>query len=304
MSTLQHIDPECQADIDGLVELTIIPRVGDIGNFEVHRALPSHKRKMVGPFIFWDQMGPGEFITGQGVDVRPHPHIGLSTLTYLFDGTMDHKDSLGYDQRIQPGDVNLMTAGSGIVHSERTGQDIRQNPSRLYGIQSWLALPQAQEETAPAFDHTGQSALPILDEDGLTMRLVMGALHGLKSPVTQHHETLYADIDLKAGSVFEIPAETEERALYALNGKLEIGGTAYDPMQILVLRPGDAIVVKALEDTRFMLLGGAAMDGSRHIWWNFVSSSKERIEQAKADWQNGKFDMVKGDPEFIPLPER
>ena len=290
------------------IEHIIIPGVGDIGNFEVHRALPSAERKMVGPFIFWDQMGPGEFLTNQGVDVRPHPHIGLSTVTYLFSGTLDHKDSLGFDERIQPGDVNVMTAGSGIVHSERTGLDIRQQPSELFGIQSWLALPKHLEETSPAFSHTDRSVLPEFEYDGAKARLIMGGLWGKSAPAPTFTDTLYIDVELQPGGVFELPSETEERALYALGGQIEVNGTAYEPSQLLVLRPGDQIVVKAPKDNqnavRLMVLGGEAADGPRHIWWNFVSSSKERIEQAKADWLEGRFEMVEGDPEFIPLPER
>jgi len=296
MSTLQA-DP---------VENIIIPRSGDIGGFEVHRALPSRERQMVGPFIFWDQMGPGEFLTDQGVDVRPHPHIGLSTVTYLFSGSLDHKDSLGCDQRIVPGDVNVMTAGSGIVHSERTGQDIRKEPSNLFGIQSWLALPKKYEENAPFFDHTGKQALPELEYDGVRARVIMGNLWGKSAPVKSFSDTLYIDLELEPGGVFELPVETEERGLYVLNGEVEIAGITHQPNQLLVFRPGDQIVVKAAEQNqssvRMMVMGGEAMDGERHIWWNFVSSDKDRIEQAKDDWRNGRFADVKGDDEFIPLP--
>jgi len=285
-------------------EQIIIPRSGDIGNFEVFRALPSKERRMVGPFIFWDQMGPGEFLTNQGVDVRPHPHIGLSTVTYLFDGSLDHKDSLGYEQRILPGDVNIMTAGKGITHSERTGRDIRQNPSHLYGIQSWLALPQDQEECAPCFQHTGKKELPLLEYEGMSARVIMGSLFGRTADVQTYSDTLYVDVHLEPGVTLEVPTTTEERAIYALDGKVDIGGAVYDPMQLLVLRPGDHIIITALEHpVRLMLMGGAAMDGDRHIWWNFVSSSKERIDQAKEDWTQGRFDKVAGDDEFIPLPE-
>lgn len=289
------------------IEHIIIPRVGDIGNFEVHRALPSRERQMVGPFIFWDQMGPGEFLTNQGVDVRPHPHIGLSTVTYLFDGSLDHRDSLGFDQRILPGDVNVMTAGSGIVHSERTGADVQGAPSQLFGIQSWLALPEAHEEIAPDFVHTGKAALPTLEYDGVQARVIMGALWGQSSGVSSFSDTLYLDVELQAGAEFEVPIETEERALYAMGGRIEIGGITHDPMQLLVLRPNDQIVVKAdssnVAPVRMMVLGGAAMESERHIWWNFVSSRKERIEQAKEDWRAERFDKVVNDPEFIPLPD-
>ena len=293
MSTLQE-DP---------VETIIIPRVGDIGGFEVHRALPSRERQMVGPFIFWDQMGPGEFLTNQGVDVRPHPHIGLSTVTYLFSGSLDHKDSLGYDERILPGDVNVMTAGSGIVHSERTGQDVRQQPSNLFGIQSWLALPKKHEETVPAFDHTGKAELPELEYDGMKARVIMGDLWGKSAPVQTFTDALYIDVELEVGGVFELPTETEERGIYALSGELEIAGVTHQPNQLLVFRPGDQGIVKALSPVRMMVMGGAAMDGPRHICWNFVSSDKDRIEHAKEEWRSGKFATVNGDDEFIPLPE-
>ena len=302
MSTLQNIDPECTGSECDPVETIIIPRTADIGNFEVHRALPSRHRQMVGPFIFWDQMGPGEFLTNQGVDVRPHPHIGLSTVTYLFSGSLDHKDSLGFDERILPGDVNVMTAGSGIVHSERTGQDVRENPSDLFGIQSWLALPKDQEERAPAFAHTDKLELPELEYEGMKARVIMGDLWGKTSNVITFSDTLYLDIYLETGAVFELPAETEERGIYALSGEIEIAGIVHQPNQLLVFRPRDSIVVKALSPTRMMVLGGEAMDGPRHIWWNFVSSDKDRFEQAKDDWRNGKFATVKGDDEFIPLP--
>ncbi|MEM7651204.1 MAG: pirin family protein, partial [Pseudomonadota bacterium] len=229
------------------IENIIIPRTADIGNFEVHRALPSRERRMVGPFIFWDQMGPGEFLTNQGVDVRPHPHIGLSTVTYLFSGNLDHKDSLGFDQRIEPGAVNLMTAGSGIVHSERTGQDVRQNPSNLFGIQSWLALPKTHEEIDPAFEHTDKALLPQLEYEGVKARVIMGSLWGKTSQVRTFTDTLYLDVQLEAGASFEVPVESEERALYVMGGKIDVNGTEYDPMQLLVLRPRDQIVVKALD---------------------------------------------------------
>lgn len=286
------------------IEHIIVPRTGDIGNFEVHRALPFRNRRMVGPFIFWDQMGPGEFVTGQGVDVRPHPHINLSTVTYLFSGTMDHKDSLGSDLRIAPGDVNLMTAGSGIVHSERTGLDIREKPSELFGIQSWLALPEKYEEKAPAFQHIGKGGLPEMEYEGVKVRVIIGSLWGKSSPTPTFMDTLYLDVQMEAGATFELPIETEERAIWPVGGKIEIGGVEYNPMQMLVFRPGDQIVIKALQPLRIMVCGGETMDGPRHIWWNFVSSRKERIEQAKEDWNEGRFEKVPGDDqEFIPLPD-
>lgn len=289
---------------DEAVEMVIVPRTNDIGNFEVHRALPFRNKRMVGPFIFWDQMGPGEFVTGQGVDVRPHPHIGLSTVTYLFDGTMDHKDSLGTDMRIRPGDVNLMSSGSGIVHSERTGQDIRENPSRLFGIQSWLAQPKTHEENAPSFSHVGEAELPTFSDNGAEGRLILGSFSGLQSPVKTDWNTLYIDLNLQKGAKIQIPKETEERAIYVLKGRIEIGGASYDPNQMMVLNPGEDVTVTALDDVRMMVLGGATMDSKRYIFWNFVSSSRERLEQAKEDWKEDRFDKVPGDDqEFIPLPE-
>jgi len=296
-------DPSDNDACPDSLEMVIVPRTGDIGNFEVHRALPFRKKRMVGPFIFWDQMGPGEFLTGQGVDVRPHPHIGLSTVTYLFDGTMDHKDSLGYDMRIVPGDVNLMTAGSGIVHSERTGMDIRQQPSRLYGIQSWLAQPKAAEYGQPAFDHTPGKDLPVFDADGVSGRLILGEYEGLKSPVNTQWETTYAEFKLAQGRSVKIPKAIEERAVYVLQGKAAIDGVSFEPQQMLVLRPGCDVTVTAETPVHMMVLGGAAMDGPRYLYWNFVASTEERIEQAKDDWREGRFGKVAGDDEFIPLPE-
>lgn len=258
---------------------------------------------MVGPFIFWDQMGPGEFITGQGVDVRPHPHIGLSTITYLFSGSLDHRDSLGVSQRIVPGEINLMTAGSGVVHSERTGQDVRQAPTELYGLQIWMALPKRLEESAATFKNYGKAQMPELNEKELRVKVIAGALAGLESPVAMPTETIYADIELATGAIFEVPSTYEERALYTLKGEIEIAGRTHPAEQMLVLRPGDKIEIKAKSPARVMLLGGEAADGPRHMWWNFVSSSKERIEQAKADWKARRFAQVVGESEFIPLPE-
>lgn len=287
------------------VETLILPRTNDIGGFEVARALPFHSRRMVGPFIFFDQMGPGEFITGKGLDVRPHPHINLSTVTYLFDGEIDHRDSLGTYQTIKPGAVNLMTAGKGIVHSERSGDEQRDNHSTLFGIQSWLALPKDKEEMAPDFAHIAKSDLPLIEDNGLKMRLIMGEAFNKQSPVPEYHNTIYLDISMDTGARLNIPAAmAEEKALYALSGKIQAGDTIYDPMQMLVLSPNRDITVTAMEPTRLVLIGGATMPEKRYIWWNFVSSSQERIEQAKEDWKNGKFDTVPEDKkEYIPLPE-
>lgn len=286
------------------VEMTIIPRASDIGGFEVLRALPFRDKRMVGPFIFWDEMGPGEFLTGQGVDVRPHPHIGLSTVTYLFDGAMDHRDSLGSFQAITPGDVNLMHAGTGIAHSERTGVQERAQPHKLAGVQSWVAQPHTHEDQPPAFIHHGKEALPVMEGEGVSLRLVMGQGHyGLSSPVQTQWDTFYADVNLQAGAKLPVPKAVEERAIYVLSGEIEIGGTAYAPHQMLVLAPGKDATVKALSSVRLMLLGGAVMDGPRYIWWNFVSSRRDKIADAAERWQARTFATVTGDEaEYIPLP--
>jgi redox-sensitive bicupin YhaK (pirin superfamily) len=288
----------------GALETIIVPRSRDIGGFEVRRVLPSARRRMVGPFVFFDQMGPAAFAPGHGLDVRPHPHIGLATVTYLFEGEQVHRDTLGTVQVIRPGDVNWMTAGRGIAHSERTDPALRRTGSRLAGIQSWVALPQAHEETAPSFVHHPDAALPLIDGKGTQVRLIAGALYGARSPLATFSETLYADIALAAGATLEIPAEHEERALYPVDGVIELDGETYEAGQLLVLKPGAALTLGAFAPARVMLLGGAPMDGPRHIWWNFVSSSPARIDQAKADWKAGRFGKIPGDDvEFVPLPE-
>lgn len=285
------------------IETLIVPRTVDLGEMEVRRALPSTKRQMVGPFIFFDQMGPAEFLTDQGLDVRPHPHINLATLTYLFEGEILHRDSLGTEQAIQPGAVNWMRAGRGIVHSERTAEQRRRNGQRLFGIQTWMALPQDREEDDPAFLHHGAEALPLIDCDGANARLIAGRAFGKTSPLKTASETLYADVQLEQGRSIPIDPAYEERALYTIAGDLEVAGDSFAPGQLLVLRPGDTITVKACSDARFMLFGGAPMDGPRYIWWNFVSSRLERIEAAKEEWARGRFDTVPGDEaDFIPLP--
>jgi redox-sensitive bicupin YhaK (pirin superfamily) len=286
------------------IEQIIVPRTVDLGDFEVHRALPSARARMVGPFILFDHMGPAVLRGGSGVDVRPHPHIGLATVTYLFDGEIVHRDSLGTALPIRPGAVNLMTAGRGIVHSERTGPDHRGGGEPLHGLQLWVALPVADEEAAPAFAHTAAADIPQLSENGMTLRVVAGSLHGLRSPVVTSWDTVFADVRLQAGTTLPLDAEHEERAVYVIAGEIEIGGDRHGPERLLVLRPGDRVVVRAASDAHFAVVGGAAMDGPRHIWWNFVSSRKERIDAAKADWKAGRFAIVPGDTaEFIPLPE-
>jgi len=282
----------------------VVPRSVDLGGFQVHRALPSARSRMVGPFIFFDHFGPAVFKAGDGMDVRPHPHIGLSTVTYLFDGEIVHRDSLGSAMPIRPGAVNLMTAGRGIVHSERTAADHRDGGEPLHGLQLWVALPAKNEEMAPAFAHTPSPDIPELRENGLTLRVIAGTMHGLRSPVATSWETVFAQAQLTAGTVLPLDAEHEERALYVISGEIEIAGERHGPERLLVLKPGDRIDVKAVSDAHVVVVGGDAMDGPRHIWWNFVSSRKDRIEAAKADWKAGRFDLVPGDTaEFIPLPE-
>jgi hypothetical protein len=288
---------------EAIVQL-IVPRTVDLGGFEVHRALPSARSRMVGPFIFFDHFGPAVFKAGDGVDVRPHPHIGLATVTYLFDGEIVHRDSLGSAMPIRPGAVNWMTAGRGIVHSERTAADRRDGGEPLHGLQLWVALPIAQEETAPSFAHTAAADIPELAGSGLTLRVVAGTMQGVRSPVTTSWETVFVEARLKAGAELPLDADHEERAVYGITGDFEIGGERHGPQQLLVLRPGDRVVLRAQTDAHLVIVGGAAMDGPRHIWWNFVSSRKDRIEAAKADWKAGRFDVVPGDAtEFIPLPQ-
>lgn len=286
------------------IELMVVPNAKDIGGFEVRRALPTAKRRLVGPFIFFDRMGPAILRAGNALDVRPHPHIGLATVTYLFDGKIRHRDSLGTEMVIEPGDVNLMTAGRGIVHSERTPEELRGAPMSMSGLQTWLALPDGKEEIAPLFENTAAARLPEIDDSGVTGRVVLGDFAGLRSPVKVASETLYADLRLAPGASVRIPADAEERAIYTLEGEVSIAGDRFPPERLLVFKPGDEIVVSSENGAHFMLFGGASLGSKRYIWWNFVSSSKERIEQAKEEWKTGRFDIVPGDDkEFIPLPE-
>jgi redox-sensitive bicupin YhaK (pirin superfamily) len=286
------------------VENLIIPRSSDIGGFPVRRALPTRQRRLVGPFIFFDRMGPALLRADQALDVKPHPHIGLSTVTYLFDGEIKHRDSLGTELVIKPGDINLMTAGRGIVHSERTPENLRGHPMSVSGLQTWLALPEDREETDPAFSHTGREAMPLIDADGASGRVVIGSLDGIASPVSTFTDTLYVDLRLEPGRRFPFSAAHEERAIYILSGELVVSGDRFAADQLLVFRPGDEITIGAGEaGCHVMLFGGAALNSKRYIWWNFVSSSKERIEMAKEEWRTGRFDIVPGDEEeFVPLP--
>ncbi len=305
--SLPHIPDPMPGDAAAAesIETVIVPRARDIGGFEVRRALPSAKRQMIGPFIFFDQMGPALMLPGQGMDVRPHPHIGLSTVTWLFDGSIFHRDSLGSEQPISPGELNWMTAGKGIVHSERTAAPERARERRVFGIQSWVALPKAFEDTAPAFEHVGVERLPLIEERGISARVVAGSLYGATSPVKTHSDLFYADVQMAAGTALPLPVEHEERGVYLAEGEIEVAGQAFEAGRLLVFRPGDAITIRARSNARLMLLGGEPMDGPRYIWWNFVSSSKDKIEAAKDDWKHARFDIVPGDEEeFVPLPER
>ncbi|WP_417770917.1 pirin family protein [Stappia sp.] len=306
MTWMPDLDPQPgDAGACDLIDMVIVPRARDLGGFEVRRALPSPKRQMVGPFIFFDQMGPAEFLHTGGIDVRPHPHIGLATVTYLFEGEIHHRDSLGSELAIHPGDLNWMTAGSGIVHSEREDPARKAMARKLFGIQSWVALPKDKEEQSPVFEHVGRGDLPMLRDDGVSVRVIAGELYGARSPVATASETIYADVSLEPGRRFPVDATHEERGIFTVSGTVEISGERFEAGQLLVFRPGDRITVTAEGPgaARFLILGGEPMDGPRHIWWNFVSSSKERIEQAKEDWKRMRFDTVPGDAEdFIPLP--
>lgn len=262
---------------------------------------------MVGPFVFFDQMGPTVLRAGTGLDVRPHPHIGLATVTYLFDGEIIHRDSLGTTQAIRPGAVNWMIAGRGIVHSERTAVGKRSSPSSLSGIQTWVALPKKEEERAPSFHHHAAAELPLIEDHGASIRLIAGALYGARAPVATLSDMFYADVTLAADARLPLACDYEERALYIIRGRIEIGAGQFNAGQfevgqLVVLHPRQPMTLRALEPAQLLLLGGAPMDGPRHVWWNFVSSSTERIEQAKLDWREGHLGSVPGDSEFIPLP--
>jgi len=282
---------------------TIAPVTHDLGQFEVRRVLPAKSRTMVGPFIFVDQFGPAQLDIGAGMDVRPHPHINLATVTWLFEGAIDHRDSLGSFATIRPGQVNLMTAGSGIVHSERSPAEEREKGPRLYGMQTWLALPDGREEIDPAFE--SRNDLPQLEADGIRARVIMGSLWGREAPTTCHSETIYAEIVLDAGASLPIDARAEERAVMLVGGDAMIDGSMLPLYQLAVLKPGEPMTLRTTEGCRVMLLGGEAFSSKRHVFWNFVSSSRDRIEQAKEDWKAGKFSKVPGDEEeFIPLPDK
>ncbi|MDB5706386.1 MAG: hypothetical protein JWN66_3502 [Sphingomonas bacterium] len=289
--------------IDDFVLQTITPTTHDLGGFKVHRTLPSRPRTMVGPFLFFDQMGPAHLEVGTGIDVRPHPHINLATVTYLFEGAIDHRDSIGTFATIEPGAVNLMTAGHGIVHSERSPASQRAQGPDLSGIQTWIALPEANEEMDPAFEHVEKTALPVIETPSARARIIMGSLWGATAPTTTYAGTIYADIVLDPGGEVPVDADADERAVYLALGEASLDGVPLEPMTLYVLKPGIATSLKSRSGGRVMLCGGDAFSTPRHVWWNFVSSSRERINQAKEDWNAGRFPKVPGDDkEFIPIP--
>ena len=311
MSWNPAIEPGCPDEVGiDAIETLIVPRSRDIGGFEVRRALPAPKRQMVGPFIFFDQAGPAELLTGQGIDVRPHPHIGLGTVTYLYRGDFHHRDSTGADQIIRPGALNWMVAGRGVTHSERTSAAARSGPNSLFGIQTWLALPDSHEDMAPTFEHHGNEALPTIEDRGVTVRLILGSAYGQVAPATLFSETFYADARLEPGSWLPMPDDHEDRGIYIVEGSISVAGQEFEAPQMMVFRTGDKISVAAgAQRARVMILGGATFNGPRYIWWNFVASSRERIEEAKAEWGaenwgKGRFDLPVGDRnEYIPLPD-
>ena len=311
MSWNPALDPNTPTgdDVDA-IETVIVPRARDLGGFEVRRALPAPKRQMVGPFIFFDQIGPAEFLPTRGIDVRPHPHIGLATITYLYRGRMHHRDSLGTDAWIEPGAVNWMVAGHGIPPSEGTEGKTQIDPMPFFGVQTWVALPKDHEDRAPEFEHAAADALPVLEGEGKTVRLILGDAWGERAPVKTASEMFYADAVLEPGAAIPLPDTHEDRGVYVMDGEVTVAGDTYEAGRMMIFRPGDRVSLKAgPKGARVMLLGGETLEGPRYIWWNFVASSMERIEEAKeawraGDWQHGRFHLPTGDDkEFIPLPD-
>ena len=311
MSWNPALDPDCPTGeaIDA-IETVIVPRARDLGALEVRRALPAPRRQMVGPFIFFDQMGPAEFLPTKRLDVRPHPHIGLATISYLYRGRMHHRDSLGTDQWIEPGAVNWMVAGQGITHSERTDDETQRDPMPFFGIQTWVALPKDHEDRSPEFEHAPVEALPFMEAEGKEVRLILGTAYGETAPVRTASEMFYADAILEAGAMLPLPDNHEDRGAYVVEGSITVAGETFEAGRMMVFRPGDRVSMTAGgQGARVMLLGGETLEGPRYIWWNFVASSKERIDEAKeawreADWREGRFTLPAGDDqEFIPLPK-
>jgi redox-sensitive bicupin YhaK (pirin superfamily) len=289
--------------LKGGIELIIAPATKDLGEFTVRRTLPDKRRQRVGPFIFFDHMGPAEFPPDSGVNVRSHPHIGLATVTYLFEGEILHRDNLGYVQRIQPGAVNWMTAGRGIVHSEKVTDEIKASGQRLHGLQIWVALPLEKEEVDPDFRHYPASDIPSVDVEGVDVRVVIGSAFGVTSPVQTHSETLYVEVNLDPGQQVDIPA-AQELGLYVVEGSVAVADQFYEGGVFVVFTEGTTGVVKAESKSKIMFVGGDTLEGERTIWWNFVSSSRERLDQAKRDWRERRFGDVPGEQDFIPLPDR
>ncbi len=300
MSYQSAAEPICRG-ITGSIELVIESTEADLGGFSVRRALPSRDRRMVGPFIFFDHAGPAEFPPGEGVQVRPHPHIGLATVAYLFEGEITHRDSQGFVQPVQPGTLNLMTAGRGITHSERAPENLKAS-TRFHGMQTWIALPDSEEDCAPTFDHYSSSEIPELDIEGVTVRLLIGEAYGTTSPVKAYSRTLYLECRLPGGLELSLPDDYREMAVYVVSGDVQFDERTYTDGVMVVACPGKSVQMKARKNSHVMVIGGDPI-GHRHIWWNFVASSKERIEKAKTDWKEGRFDNIPGESEFIPLPE-
>ena len=284
------------------VELLLDPVTKDLGDFVVRRTLPATDRQRIGPFIFFDHMGPADFKPGSGVNVRPHPHIGLATITYLFAGKIMHRDSLGHAQAIEQGAINWMTAGRGIVHSERSPEELKQSGSHLHGIQAWVALPVELEETEPRFEHYPAEDVPEVNLDGVKLRVIVGQAYGAASPVRASSETLYVEANLDAGADLLLPAGIDELAVYVVNGDIDVGDCPVTSGRMAVIEAGSDAVARARMTTKLMLLGGASLPGQRYLWWNFVSSSKERMEQAKKDWREQRFGEIPGETELMPLP--
>ncbi|MDX1506866.1 MAG: pirin family protein [Woeseiaceae bacterium] len=284
------------------VELVIDPKEKDLGEFTVRRALPDKRRRRIGPFVFFDHMGPAEFSPGTGVNVRSHPHIGLATITYLFEGEILHRDSLGYVQPIRPGAVNWMTAGRGIVHSEKVTPEIFASGQKLHGIQTWVALPLESEEMEPGFQHYPEELIPSTTVDGVDVTVIIGSAYGVNSPVVTESDTLYVEVNMDAGQSIELPS-ADELGIYVVDGKVSIGDDDIDARQLAVVEGSEGGTVSAHAASKLMLCGGDSLEGERHVWWNFVSSSRERLEQAKNDWRDGNFGEVPGEPDYIPLPE-
>jgi redox-sensitive bicupin YhaK (pirin superfamily) len=284
--------------------IAITPHERDLGGFSVRRLLPSAARRTVGPFVFFDHMGPADFAPGHGIDVRPHPHIGLATVTYLFEGAIEHRDSLGTVQQITAGDVNWMTAGRGIVHSERSPADLRRSGYRMQGLQTWVALPRELERCEPAFVHYPAASLPVIDMPGVSMRLIAGSAFNRTSPVAVASSMFYIAVEMEAGASFVLPDEYEERAVYVLSGDISINNGQLGAASMAVLDPSAPVTLYAQSPARLMLLGGAPLDGERFLWWNFVASDRAAIEEASERWRRGGFDPVPGETEFIPLPDR